>query len=249
MQDWDLKPARDLEKPLGEQLRSLERENGLISTGLHWAWWTMVRVYMGLFHRLTIHGRKNLPAEPPFVLIANHASHLDALVLACPLSWSQRDRIFPIAAGDVFFETPMLTGFAAYMLNALPMWRKKCGPHALKQLRRRLVEEPCGYILFPEGKRTRDGQMLPFKPGLGMLVAETDVPVVPCYIHGCFEALHPDHQWPSPERISLNVGRGDDFCLGEEQSRRLAGSGGAGRGTRQTPEARGWTLKAWPFAV
>jgi 1-acyl-sn-glycerol-3-phosphate acyltransferase len=212
MKDWDMRPARDLEKPLAEQLRSLERENGLISTGLNWAWWTFVRVYMGIYHRLTIHGRKHLPARPPFVLIANHASHLDALVLACPLSLWQRDRIFPIAAGDVFFETPMMTGFAAFLLNALPMWRKKCGPHALKVLRRRLVEEPCGYILFPEGKRTRDGQMLPFKPGLGMLVAETDVPVIPCYIHGSFEALHADHQWPRPGRITMTVGEAMNFA-------------------------------------
>ena len=121
MKDWDMRPAHDLEKPLSEQLRSLERENGLVATGLNWAWWTFVRVYMGIYHRLTIFGRKHLPTRPPFVLIANHASHLDALVLACPLSLWQRDRIFPIAAGDVFFETPMMTGFAAFLLNALPM--------------------------------------------------------------------------------------------------------------------------------
>ncbi len=207
MEDWELRPARDLGLPAGQRLRSLRRESGLLSTGLHLAWWAAVRGYLAAWHRLTVHGRENIPAEPPFLLVANHASHLDALVLASPLPWRLRDRIFPIAAGDVFFETPVLTAFAAGMLNALPMWRRKCGPHALQELRQRLLEEPCAYILFPEGARSRDGAMLPFKPGLGMLVAGTAVPVVPCHLAGCFEALHPEHKWPRPRPIRLHVGK------------------------------------------
>jgi 1-acyl-sn-glycerol-3-phosphate acyltransferase len=140
------------------------------------------------------------------VLVANHTSHLDALVLAAPLSWRLRDRVFPIAAGDVFFETPLAAAFAVGMLNALPMWRKKSGPRALEQLRRRLVEEPCGYILFPEGARSRDGAMLPFKPGLGMILAGTDVPVVPCHLDGCFQALPANRRLPSRRPIRVRIG-------------------------------------------
>jgi 1-acyl-sn-glycerol-3-phosphate acyltransferase len=206
MQNWHFQPARDLGLPLGERLRSLRRENGLVSTGLHVAWWSLVRVYMAVWHRLAIRGQQNIPAEPPFILVANHTSHLDALVLAAPLPWRLRDRIFPIAAGDVFFQTPLVSAFAAWMLNALPMWRKKCGPHALAQLRQRLLEEPCAYILFPEGARSRDGQMAAFKPGLGMLVAETNVPVVPCYLDGCYQALTAGQGWPRPRRIGLHIG-------------------------------------------
>lgn len=206
MQKWDLQPARDLGMPPVERWRYLQRENGLLSTGLHLAWWSMVRSYLALWHRLSISGQQYIPAQPPFILVANHASHLDALVLASPLSWRLRDRIFPIAAGDVFFQTPIVSAFAAGLLNALPMWRKKCGTHALEQLRQRLVQEPCSYILFPEGARSRDGAMLPFKPGVGMLVAETDVPVVPCYLDGCFRALTPHQRWPRPRRICLRIG-------------------------------------------
>ena len=133
-------------------------------------------------------------------------------VLAAPLPWRQRDRIFPIAAGDVFFHTPLISVFSAVMLNALPMWRKNCGPHAMKNLRRRLLDEPCSYILFPEGARSRDGKMLPFKPGLGMLVAETSVPVVPCYLDGCMEALHANQILPRPRRISLRIGEPLNFA-------------------------------------
>ncbi|MBI5095958.1 MAG: 1-acyl-sn-glycerol-3-phosphate acyltransferase [Candidatus Hydrogenedentes bacterium] len=211
MDKWKLQPARDLGMPLGKRLKSLQRESGLISTGFHFIWWTFVRLYMRVWHRLRIEGRENIPIQPPFVLVANHASHLDALVLATPLPCRLRDHIFPIAAGDVFFETPVVTSFAAGMLNALPMWRKRCGPHDLQLLRQRLVEEPCAYILFPEGKRSRDGSMAEFKAGLGVLVAGTNAQVVPCYLDGCYYALRPETKWPRPHRITVRVGKPLDF--------------------------------------
>lgn len=212
MDDWKLQPARDHGLSPMKRQRSLERESGLVSSALHIAWWSFVRAYMGIWHRLLITGRQHLPKEPPYILVGNHTSHLDALVLAAPLPWRQRDRIFPIAAGDVFFETPVMSAFAAGMLNALPMWRKKCGPHALEQLRQRMLEEPCAYILFPEGKRSRDGSLLDFKPGLGMLVAGTSVPVVPCYLDGCIAALPAETRWPRFKPIRLTIGEPISFA-------------------------------------
>jgi 1-acyl-sn-glycerol-3-phosphate acyltransferase len=206
VQDWQLRPARDLGLPPTERLASLRRENGLVSTALHLAWWTAVRGYLTAWHGLTIHGREHLPVGAPFLLVANHTSHLDVLALATLLPWRERDRTFPIAAGDVFFKTPLASAFAAGLLNALPMWRKKCGSHALHDLRQRLLEEPCGYILFPEGTRSRDGHMAAFKPGVGMLVAGTSVPVFPCRLDGCHRALPPEARWPRPTRIHLRIG-------------------------------------------
>lgn len=206
MEDWKYQPARDFNLQPSQRRLSLERETRLTETISHLGWWGFIRAYLKLYHRMAIEGREHLPKRPPFVMIANHTSHLDAMVLSAPLSWRYRDRVFPIAAGDVFFETPVMTHFAVACINALPMWRRNCGPHALKELRRRLVEEPCGYILFPEGARTRDGELLPFKAGLGMLVAETDAPVIPCHIHGAFDALRPEAKWPRPKKITLRIG-------------------------------------------
>jgi 1-acyl-sn-glycerol-3-phosphate acyltransferase len=206
VQEWKLEPARDLGMPLGQRLRSYVRECGLIETAAHLVWWSLVRTYMRLAHRLTVDGRENIPRKAPFVMVANHSSHLDALVLACRLPWYLRDRVFPVAAGDVFFESKAMTVFAAGFLNALPMWRRRVGPRAMEQLRRRLLEEPCAYILFPEGTRTRDGRMNRFKPGLGMLVAGTEVPVVPCFIDGAHRALPPDRKLPRFSKIRLRIG-------------------------------------------
>ncbi len=206
MRDWDLRPARDLGMPMGARLGSTRREPGLVGRTAHRAWAAACGAYFAVWHRLRIEGREHLPADPPFVLIANHASHLDALVLAAAVPWRARRTMFPIAAGDVFFETPVRTVLAAAFLNALPMWRHCVGRHALDDLRTRLVGDPCAFILFPEGRRSPDGSLLRFKPGLGMLVAGTPVPVIPCGIEGAFGALPRTAVLPRPRKIRVRIG-------------------------------------------
>jgi 1-acyl-sn-glycerol-3-phosphate acyltransferase len=219
VQPWRLEPARDLGLGWQKGVASLRRENGLVATGLHFFSSALLRGYFALWHRLEVRGAEHLPAKPPFVLAANHASHLDALVLASALPWRLCDRVFPIAAGDVFFDSSMRGAFSALVLNALPMWRGRCGAHALKELRSRLVDEPCGYILFPEGKRSRDGRMNPFKTGLGMIVAGADVPVVPCFLEGPFAALRAGQWLPRPRKIRAAFGPPLRFAhLGPERS-------------------------------
>jgi len=206
MDDWQYRPAGDLNLKPGESLRSLQRESGLISGITQTAWRALVRMYLRGYHRLRVEGAEHLPAKPPFVMIGNHTSHLDALVLASSLPWRLRREVFPIAAGDVFFETPVVALFSAMMLNALPMWRKRCGSHAMQELRDRLLGGPSIYILFPEGTRSRDGAMGRFKPGLGMIVAGSPVPVVPCHLEGAFAAIPPGARLPRPLPLRLRIG-------------------------------------------
>lgn len=207
MEPWRLQPARDSGLTPAERFRSVRRESGLLESLAHHLCFLVVRVYFAGAHRLTIKGREHLPRRGPFVLAANHCSHLDAVALIAALSPHHREKAFPIAAGDVFFQSGATSIFSAVALNALPMWRKNCGPHALAELRCKLREEECIFIIFPEGSRSRDGMMAPFKHGLGMIVAETNVPVVPCYLTGTFEALPPHRKVarPLPVKVSLGV--------------------------------------------
>src|SRR5213592_2401414 len=92
------------------------------------------------------------------------------------------------------------------------MWRKNCGPHALTDLRQKLQEEKAFFIIFPEGGRSRTGSMMPFKHGLGMLVPETNVPVVPCGLAGTFEALPPHRKLQRPVAIKLIIGHSLEFA-------------------------------------
>src|SRR5436190_13586445 len=211
MEPWNLQPAHDTGLTPSERFRSVRRESGLLESLAHQVCFSLLRSYFAIGHRLTIVGREKLPTHGPFVLAANHCSHLDALALGAALSPRHRERAFPIAAGDVFFQTKVTSTFSAIVLNALPMWRKSCGPHALADLRRKLQEEKAIFIIFPEGGRSRNGCMMPFKHGLGMLVAETNVPVVPCGLVGTFEALPPHRKLPRPVKINLIIGDGLEF--------------------------------------
>ena len=105
MEPWQLQPARDTGLTPAERFRSVRRESGLLESMAQQACFSLLRIYFAIAHRLTISGREKLPAHGPFVLAANHCSHLDALVLGAALSPRHRERAFPIAAGDVFFQT------------------------------------------------------------------------------------------------------------------------------------------------
>jgi 1-acyl-sn-glycerol-3-phosphate acyltransferase len=212
MEPWNLQPARDTGLTPAERFRSVRRESGLLENLAHHVCFSLLRSYFAIAHRLTIVGRERLPAHGPFVLAANHCSHLDALILGAALTPRHRERVFPIAAGDVFFQSNVTSTFSAIVLNALPMWRKNCGPHALADLRRKLQEERAIFIIFPEGGRSRNGSMMPFKHGLGMLIAETNVPVVPCGLAGTFEALPPHRKLPRPASIKLMIGEALEFA-------------------------------------
>jgi 1-acyl-sn-glycerol-3-phosphate acyltransferase len=212
MEPWNLQPARDTGLSPAERFRSVRRESGLLESLAHHACFSLLRSYFAIVHRLKIIGRENVPRHGPFVLAANHCSHLDALILGAALTPRHRERAFPIAAGDVFFQTAVTSTFSAIMLNALPMWRKNCGPHALADLRRKLQEEKAIFIIFPEGGRSRSGSMIPFKHGLGMLVAETNVPVEPCCLTGTFDALPPQRKLPRSVKIKLLIGDALQFA-------------------------------------
>ena len=212
VEPWQLQPARDTGLTPAERFRSVRRESGLLESMAQQACFSVLRIYFSIAHRLTVSGREKLPAHGPFVLAANHCSHLDALVLGAALIPRHRECAFPIAAGDVFFQSTVTSTFSAIMLNALPMWRKNCGPHALADLRRKLQEEKAIFIIFPEGGRTRTGSMMPFKHGLGMLVAATNVPVMPCGLTGTFEALSPHRRFPRPVAIKLVIGDALQFA-------------------------------------
>jgi 1-acyl-sn-glycerol-3-phosphate acyltransferase len=147
-----------------------------------------------------------LVREAPYVLVANHTSHLDTLALGAAVPGRLRHRLFPLAAGDTFFSTPGTAFLSSLLMNALPMWRRNVGRHGLSQMRERLVSRHDVFVLFPEGTRSRDGELGKFKAGIGMMVAGTEVPVYPCHLEGAFEAWPPGDKRPGKGRLTLRIG-------------------------------------------
>jgi 1-acyl-sn-glycerol-3-phosphate acyltransferase len=212
MEEWRFEPAHDFGLSAKQRRLSLRREVGLESAISCFVWRSITRLYLAVAHRLKIRGRENLPAHAPFILVANHASHLDAIILGGILPLRFVGAVFPIAAGDTFFTKRASSIFATAFMNALPIWRKNCGSHSLEDLRKRLLQGACIYILFPEGTRTRTGEMAPFKPGLGRLVAGTNIPIVPCYLNGTFAALPATGMVPGWKKVSVRVGKPLSFA-------------------------------------
>ena len=205
MTDWELRPARDHGLSPAERLRSQGREPGLGSLVLGTAWRALVWCYLRLFHRLRVVPARPHWPEPPFVLVANHASHLDALTLAASLPPQLARRAFALAAGDTFFTSLPLAAFASYAINAHPVWRKRTKASDLAAMRQRL-DDGAILMVFPEGTRTRTGAMGRFQPGIGALVAGTSVPVLPCRIEGAYAAWPATRRLPRPGRLRLHVG-------------------------------------------
>jgi len=205
--DWNLRPARDLGLTPADRLRSLGREPGLIGLAVNTAWRRAVRAYLAAAHRFRVEGGENLPASGPFVMVANHASHLDALALSAALRGPAARRAHALAAGELFFGNNARAALSAYAINALPVWRGRSRRGDLDTMRARLAEDSLVYILFPEGTRSRTGAMAPFQPGLGMLVAGTDIPVVPCWLEGARDAWPAEGRLPRPGRpLTLTIG-------------------------------------------
>jgi long-chain acyl-CoA synthetase len=71
----------------------------------------------------------------------------------------------------------------------------------------RLVDNDYNILLFPEGGHSRDGKMLPFQMGLGTMVRELGIPVVPIHINGTFQILPHDATLPKPGRVTVTFGK------------------------------------------
>jgi 1-acyl-sn-glycerol-3-phosphate acyltransferase len=206
MEPWHYDTSEDLERPLIERLRRFPREPDILVYSVRTVAALLLRFWLKIYHRLKITGRENLPREGSFVLVANHASHLDALSILAALPLKKLHRVFPAAAKDFFFESMPRTAVAAVIVNALPFDRETNIRQSLT-LCKQLLENPGNVLLiFPEGTRSVTGELGEFKPGVGLLLAGIDLPVVPCYLKGAFEAWPKGRVFPRPRSVRLAIG-------------------------------------------
>jgi 1-acyl-sn-glycerol-3-phosphate acyltransferase len=206
METWHYDPAGDLDQTMIGRLRRFPREPDMLVYGLRSMAAFAIRRWLHLYHRLTITGREHLPHDRSFVMVANHASHLDTMCLLSALPYRKLHRAFPAAAKDYFFVHSPRMALAAVAVNAMPFERGGNPRHSLDSCRH-LLEQPGNVlILFPEGTRSVTGEIGEFKPGIGLLVAGTNHPVLPCYLDGTHQAW-PKGSWlPRPRKIALHIG-------------------------------------------
>jgi 1-acyl-sn-glycerol-3-phosphate acyltransferase len=218
MDEWEYHPPPDIEASLSDRLRNFPREQGMLVFCLRSLAALMLRGWMRTYHRLSIKGRKHLPANGSFIMVCNHTSHLDTLCLLCSVPLKKIHFTFPAAAADYFFSSLPRSAVSVVLINALPFDREVKGAESLTVCSELLKNEGNVLIIFPEGTRTQDGEMHRFRSGIGRLVAGTDVPVLPCYLDGGAKAWPKGKAFPRPRRLRLRIGEPQVFT-GLEKSR------------------------------
>ena len=196
----------NLGRPLVQWLGRFPRSRNRFSSFARPAAAVIIRCWLRAYHRLEIIGAENLPRDGSFVMVSNHASHLDPLCLLSSLPLKRLNRTYPAAAAEYFFKNLPRLLVSVLIFNALPFHRSVRARKSLRMCRRLLANPGNVVILFPEGTRSTSGDLSSFKPGIGLLLAGTNVPVVPCFIDGAREAL-PKGAWlPAPWKIRCVIG-------------------------------------------
>lgn len=133
-----------------------------------------------LVYRVKVRGEENLPTDGAAILVCNHVSFVDAIILGII---SPRPMVFIM--DHRIFKTPVL-GWLFNMLKAIPIAPQKEDPQAYEQAfekARQVLREGELLCLFPEGAITRDGQLQPFKAGIMKILESAPVPVIPSALH------------------------------------------------------------------
>lgn len=139
----------------------------------------------------------------PFVLVANHSSHIDAPMLARCLPWAQARFLSTGVAADYFFNVWYRRLFVRLLFNAFPIDRGGSRKHSGTS--RKLLRSGVPILVFPEGTRQLDGVLADFKPGGAALAISVGVPVIPAAIIGAHEAMPKGRSWPKPGRPPVRV--------------------------------------------
>jgi len=191
----------------------------------------LLTAWMRLWFRLRVTGREHLMASGPCLLCANHSSHLDGPALLAAAG-PARDRVVFAAAKDYFFTRPRLAAWSARALPMIP-WERGGDLAAMRENLRHLAAcRAAGRIVvfFPEGGRSRDGTLQPFKEGLAFFAEQLGLPVVPAWIGGTHRALPKGASFPRPGRLTVAFGppvqwAGEGAALGATVRRRMLALG------------------------
>ena len=170
--------------------RETDRPPRLSPTRRNALWYTLQVIAQPLFaawFRLRARGLDRIPAEGGALLLINHQSFLDPLLVGAPLS-----RPVSYLARDSLFRIPVI-GWLLRRTYVIPINRESAGTGSIRAAVERLQQ---GFLVgvFPEGTRSHDGRLGPLKPGFVALIRRAQVPVVPVGIAGTGAAM-PRHAW------------------------------------------------------
>ncbi|HNP73310.1 MAG TPA: lysophospholipid acyltransferase family protein [Kouleothrix sp.] len=165
--------------------------------------------FVRFYCRLEVDGIEHLPSSGAFVLAANHASHADTAVIFAALPRALRARVVAAAAQDYFFDNGFRQFISRVLFNTIPVPRKVTPSSDPLRHVVRALREGYGVLLYPEGTRSRNGDLGPFRSGVGRIAAEfPDVPIIPVWLGGTARVL-PKNGLPIPRPVKVHVRFGE----------------------------------------
>lgn len=239
---WDSVLAADPDPEVLRDLARPSRFRAIVMYAALQAIWLIARV--GL--RVRVHGRAQLPASGACLLTPNHQSYVDGMLVAASLPFEMFERIFFVGAAEYFQSRPARA--IARLCNIVPV---DPDAHLVNAMRAAASGLRLGKVLmlFPEGERTIDGRVRPFRKGAAILASELGVPIVPIAIRGtglvwprgrglAWRALRPWRRTTVEVTYlpAMRVARGDETRatreLQETVARAVEGAAGLYHGTR-----------------
>lgn len=170
------------------------RDNFLYAYSKFW-----INVFASLYFRIEAHGIENVPKEGPAILASNHASEVDP-----PLVALRVPRQCHFLAKDELFKIPLLGKFVQGV-HSHPIRRGVMDRAGLRTCEEVLAAGNV-LVMFPEGTRTRDGELQPAKAGVALIATHSGAPIVPVYIDGTFGVMPRGSKLPRPNKIRVFYG-------------------------------------------
>lgn len=175
-----------------------------------------------IFAWVKVEGLENLDAlEPPVIFAPNHQSHLDVPCILMALPWKWRSRVAPAMAKEFFaahfhpaqyplgkrFTNGLNYYLSTFFFNAFPLPQREAGALDTLRYAGELAAGKYCVLIFPEGKRTQEGEIHPFQPGIGMMSSRLGIPVVPVRLVGADQVLHQSAKMATPGRVTVKFGK------------------------------------------
>lgn len=141
--------------------------------------------------------------EGPYVMVANHATHLDAPLMMQSVPRKQGKYLATGVAYDYFFTTWYKRWFVRWFFNAFPVDRDGSRRHS--GITQRLLEADVPVLVFPEGTRQQSGQLSTFSAGPMKMAMRSETPILPAALVGAHVAMPKGRSWPIPGRPTVGV--------------------------------------------
>ncbi|MNJ96820.1 2-acyl-glycerophospho-ethanolamine acyltransferase [compost metagenome] len=212
MKDWNYENEQWTKLPTYlKHLPLFTRHMDWTSVIVRFLWSIYLKNFVFKFYiRLSVKGtpfKELYRTNPKLIIIANHASHLDATSITAAIPRRYWLSLYIAAAKDYFFSNPFFTFFSQHCLGAIPIDRKDRKGEAINLIIRLLTELPrIWLIIFPEGTRSKDGKIQDFKRGVSIFSERSQTPILFTYLEGVMELWPKGQLFAKPGKLTLHVG-------------------------------------------